>query len=68
MILIHNATIVNEGILTVLASDRGRKHTKIFIDKVPNMCLIAAIKSLRPMTCISFSGVIDDQVHFVIRD
>jgi len=65
MILIHNATIVNEGHSyrgSVVIEDEN--ITKIFIDKVPEYVFNRSDKVIEADDLYLIPGVIDDQVHF----
>ena len=65
MILIHNATIINEGHSSrgsVLIE--GENITKIFIDDVPEYVLNRSDKIIEADDLYLIPGVIDDQVHF----
>jgi dihydroorotase len=65
MILIHNATIVNEGhSYRGSVVIEGENITKIFIDKVPEYVFNRSDKVIEADDLYLIPGVIDDQVHF----
>ena len=65
MILIHRATIINEGKTfegSVLIE--GEKIKKIFYDEVPKNVLAKCPDVIEASGLYLLPGVIDDQVHF----